>query len=241
MNTILLLSVGLNCLIFFSALIFLYNKGGVHYIKNKLSSPARQEVKRSASYMEDLSMLDILPQTKGDIVFVGDSITAGVDWTKFLTDIRVRNMGIGMDNSEGVLQRLDGIVRLQPNKVFIMVGIADLNSYHVPISEIIENYRSIIMGINKKSPETRIFFQSVLPKQRYASTYVGLNDDILLLNDKLQQLCDSFDFVTYVDLYKHFRVSGNQINPEYTYDGGHLNSKGYQVWKSVIEKYALEL
>jgi len=239
-NIILIISLGLNCFIFITAGVFIYKKGGLHYIKTKLSSPIPEEAKRSPSYMRHLSLFDILPQTKGDIVFVGDSITAGVDWTKLIGDIRIRNMGIGMDYSEGVLLRLDGIIRLQPSKVFIMIGIADLNNYYVPIPKIIENCRSIITRVNQESPGTKIFFQSALPKQRYASTYVGLNDDIIRLNSELEKLCSNYDFVKYIDLHKLFRVSGNQMNPAYTYDGGHLNARGYLVWKAAVEKYVVE-
>lgn len=209
-------------------------------MKHKIASPKSISKVRSSSYEAILSVLDILPQDQGDIIFLGDSLTAGVDWTKLFGDIRIRNMGIGMDYTVWLLQRLDRITKLKPSKLFIMVGIADLNNLYVNMDTIIENYRTIINTVSESSPETKIYFQSVLPKQGYASSYLSLNDDIIKLNHLLEQLCTEYDFVTFIDLHTLFKTLDNQLNPDYTYDGGHLNGKGYLVWKSAIEAYVKE-
>jgi lysophospholipase L1-like esterase len=234
---ILVVSIVLNIIVITAGAYYIVKKGGISYLKHKLGNPESHTIERSASYRAHLSYFDILPKTQGDIIFIGDSITAGCDWAKLFGDIRIRNMGIGMDYTEWLLKRLDQVTILQPSKVFIMIGTADLNNFYVPIPKIISNYTTVIQRLHQESPSTTIYFQTILPKQGYASTYAGLNDDIIELNTRMRELTEQYDFVEYINLYSLFKVDGNQLNPDYTYDGGHLNGKGYLVWKNAIEQY----
>lgn len=237
MSLLLIISIACNCVVIIGGGIFIYNKGGITYLKTKLSPPQSKKQFHSNIYPGLLSRLDILPKTKGDIIFIGDSHTEGLDWAKMFSENRIRNMGIGMETSEGILKRLDTVIRLQPTKLFIMVGIADLNNYYVPLPKIIDNFRKIIQEIEKESPQTKLFVQSVLPKKKYASTYIGLNRDILILNEELNALCSKYDQATYIDLHKLFSTTGNELSTQYTYDGGHLNGQGYLLWVSVIKEF----
>ena len=236
------LSISLNLIVMSALGWYLMKKGGIQYLKNKYKNSPTVDISqiRSPSYLANLSKFDILPKNRGDIIFIGDSITAGVDWTKLFQDIRVRNLGIGFDATSLLLQRLDRVVDLKPSKVFIMVGITDLNNLHSSIPEIIDNYHEIIRTIQKGSGDTKIYFQSVLPKQRHASSYIALNDDIVDLNKALRVICTQYEGVTYIDLHTLFKSESNQLNQNYTYDGGHLNGKGYLVWKSAVERYVNE-
>ena len=238
-NTILLISLVFNVGILVAGGWYVVKKGGLDYLKYKLDNPptATTAQIRTPSYLAALSCLDILPKNQGDVVFLGDSITAGVDWTKLFADIRIRNMGIGFDSSGLMLQRLDRVIALRPSKVFIMVGITDLNNLHSGIVDILSNYKRMIDRMKAGTPESQIYFQSVLPKQGYASSYLGLNEDIIEVNEQLRQMCMAYENVHYIDLHALFKTDMNQMNPEYTYDGGHLNGKGYLVWKKAIDPY----
>lgn len=180
-----------------------------------------------------ISLYETLSIDQNSIVFIGDSLTEGCEWTEIFSNTNVKNRGISGDTSDRVLQRLDSIVSVKPDKIFIMVGTNDL-LFGREVSNIIDNYRQIIYNIKAASPDTKIFIQSVLPidTQRILNNN---NDDRRLLNDKLKRLSKRYDCY-YIDLYSPFDKNG-ELNQEYTYDGIHLNGKGYILWKGIIEKY----
>ena len=53
------------------------------------------------------------PVNKGDIVFVGDSITDGGCWEELFPGVPLKNRGINADDTPGVLKRLDEILNPQ--------------------------------------------------------------------------------------------------------------------------------
>ena len=46
-----------------------------------------------------------LPKTKGDIIFVGNSITDGAEWIELFNDKRIKNRDISADGSTGHINR----------------------------------------------------------------------------------------------------------------------------------------
>ena len=67
------------------------------------------------------------PLNLNDIVFLGNSITAGGnDWSERLNIPNIKNRGIGGDTTDGVIARLDEIIYFKPKAVFLLIGINDL-------------------------------------------------------------------------------------------------------------------
>src|SRR5687768_11746755 len=71
---------------------------------------------------------------KEAIVFLGNSITAGTDWSELLQMENVRNRGISSDITFGVIERLDEVTSGNPKKVFVLIGINDI-SRNIPDSQ----------------------------------------------------------------------------------------------------------
>jgi lysophospholipase L1-like esterase len=155
-------------------------------------------------------------------------------------NINIKNRGIRSDTTDGVLKRLEEIVSSFPDKIFIMIGINDL-SRKKRISEIATNYEKILNYIQKKSPQTEIFVQSVLPVNEDVPRRLGhaSNDDVIKLNLELKKMCLRYS-LQFIDLFPSFANRKDQLKKEYTYDGLHPNGKGYLIWKSEIEKYVLD-
>ncbi|HVE60837.1 MAG TPA: GDSL-type esterase/lipase family protein, partial [Chitinophagaceae bacterium] len=97
-----------------------------------------------------------------DIIFLGNSITAGTDWSELLKMNNIRNRGISGDITFGIWERLDEITSGKPKKVFILIGINDI-SRNIPDSFILKNYRGIIERVKKASPATKIYFHTLMP------------------------------------------------------------------------------
>lgn len=102
------------------------------------------------------------PNAKTDIIFLGNSITAGVDWMELLGNHRVRNRGISGDITFGVLERLEEVTEGKPAKVFILIGINDI-SRNIPDSVILNNYQTMVTRIKRESPKTKIYFHTLMP------------------------------------------------------------------------------
>ena len=179
-----------------------------------------------------------MPSKPAVIVFLGDSITAGYDWATLFKNSHIRNHGVGGDTSDGVLRRLDPIVERKPEQIFLMVGINDLWN-GVSVDEITANHRHILERCKNKSPGTTLVMQSVLPMNgSWSSTPERIpvvNKQVGALNSALKLLAAEFGF-PYIDLHSLF-LKERELDPQYTYDGLHLNEKAYLKWKSSLEPF----
>lgn len=155
-------------------------------------------------------------------------------------NIKIKNRGIGGDRTDGALLRLDEIVSSLPDKIFIMIGINDLG-HGIKVAAIASNYEKIVSYLLKKSPDTQIYLQSVLPinDKLYNFFYKkakATNKDIISLNKHLKDLA-SEPGVQYIDLSSFFMDNNYQLDKQFSADGLHLNGKAYLVWKKAIEQY----
>lgn len=190
-----------------------------------------------AYYYHKKEHFESLPNGENEIVFLGNSITDNAEWWELFGDPRIRNRGIGGDDTDGILERLDEVTESRPLKIFIMIGTNDL-AYGKSVEYIIENYKKIILRITGSTPGTKIYIQSVIPTDD-AVHYTRKNNDIIAVNDRLREIAAASG-LTYIDLFSLFCLENNKLNPEYSIDGLHLNGKGYEVWKEAIIKYVEE-
>ena len=177
-------------------------------------------------------MFEILPQKQNQIVFVGNSITDGCEWSELFDNPNIINRGIGGDNTEGLLERLSVITKIQPKKIFLELGINDLG---VPLNtnQIKTNYGIIIDQIKSESPNTQIYVQSVLPTRDHR---IIKNDSVIILNQKLLELANNRS-LTFINLYDNFKDSSGNLSDKYSIDGVHLLGLGYLHWKDLIYNY----
>ena len=187
-------------------------------------------------YVKRLAEFKKQPIVKGKVIMLGNSITEGGDWKKLLKDSTVINRGISGDVTFGVINRLDEIVKRQPSKVFLLIGINDL-SRKTPDEVILENLFSIVSKIRSGSRNTEVFVQSILPTnetfKNFMPNFKGKASSILAINTQLQRYADKMKF-TYVDLYSKFLDANGLMDAKYATDGLHLNELGYQHWVSIL-------
>ncbi|NPU85667.1 MAG: hypothetical protein HPY65_14420 [Syntrophaceae bacterium] len=161
----------------------------------------------------------------GSVIFVGDSLTGLFDLSVFQNPA-VLNRGICGDFSYGVLQRLDEVIRHNPSKIFIEIGINDIREEVPPVTTL-TNYEAIIQRLKSGLPHAEIFVQSILP------TADGHhNESALQLNQSLMELSSRYH-VEFIDLYSHF-VTDGLLDSELTTDGVHLSGRGYSIWHDVV-------
>lgn len=202
-----------------------------------------QEVKidsaiRPGSYQLRLGFFKSYPNSKKDIIFVGNSITQGIDWAELLQNKHARNRGISGDITYGVLERLREITEGQPAKVFVLIGINDIE-HNIPDSLIVNNYRRIIRQIKAESPRTKIYFHTLLPVNNEFTQFkkhYNKDEHIAFVNTELKKIAAE-ENITLIDLHPHFLDASNKLDKRYTVDGLHLNAEGYKVWAGILKQY----
>lgn len=237
---IVIISVSLN-LVLIVFCVLLANKAG--YFRKAVPEQAAAPSQSNSSGNEAISdnpqfdmresLFNIMPDTESDIIFLGDSITQRCEWSELLPDYNVKNRGIDSDTTTGVLKRIDEIINMNPQKIFLLIGINDIGKGKTT-DEISTNYNEILSEIKTKIPDTEVYAQSVLPINEEGT--VVKNDQIVDLNSSISAMAEEYGY-TYVDLYSLMIDSDNEMKSVYTGDGTHLTGDAYLVWEEAIEQY----
>lgn len=196
----------------------------------------------STYYWQRVTQFRLLPYTQNDIIFLGNSITDGGEWTEMFENNHVLNRGISGDVTTGVLNRLDDIVSRKPAKVFLLIGINDL-ARGIPKDTVLKNDLLIVRLIRQYSPMTEIYVESLFPvnpAKHIFPTHVNKGGDIIYINRHLKAYADSLHYV-YVDVYDALKDKNDHLDLKYTNDGLHLLGPGYMVWKHIVFPYVYGL
>ena len=168
---------------------------------------------------------------------MGDSITeGGQNWSQKLGIPKIRNRGISGDMTNGVLKRLAEITHFKPKAIIILIGINDLYNIHyqkeIPSAEYVgNNIIKITEILREKSPETKIFLQTVLP-----TTEVFMKANIAKVNNIIKTY-EKNGVYKVIALNAEFSDKNGLLKKELTTDGVHLNDKGYTVWVELIKPF----
>lgn len=162
----------------------------------------------------------------GGIAMLGDSITHIGRWELMFPDARLRNFGIAGERSAHLLDRLEPVVRIRPEKLFLLIGTNDLAS-GLPVEEIAGNVAKILDTLAAQLPDCRLHLQAVMPrKRRFAARIRQLN--ALYAGIAAQR------GITFIDLFPLLDDGTGEIRPELTYDRLHLMGAGYAVWRDAL-------
>ena len=171
------------------------------------------------------------------IVFLGNSITeGGKDWNEKFGVVGISNRGISGDSTDGVIARLNEIIHFSPKAIFLLIGINDIYNELTPSTDYVaNNILKIIKRINHELPETKIFLQTILPVEKEV-----YKDKIIEVNGMIKTFVSQSKFEI-IDLYSIFVNEEGKMKKELSYDGVHLNDKGYSVWVDYIKPTVLNL
>lgn len=176
-----------------------------------------------------------LPQTSGEIIFLGNSITDGGEWSELFADTNIKNRGISGDVTTGVLYRLDEVAQRKPARVFLLIGTNDLARGVSPDS-VIKNILLTAAYLKQVSPATRLFVQSILPVNEAFGKFSGHTSkaaQIKVVNEKLRLQGEKYKY-DFLDLFAVFADEKGKLKKNLTNDGLHLTSKGYLLWKHLL-------
>ena len=214
-----------------------------------VTAAAAQGRKYTDHYYERVAQFEAeAPICENDIVFLGNSLTEGGNWSEFFAATQsrlqkkggaIRNRGIIGDTAEGIADRLDEITGGKPKKIFLLCGVNDI-SHDLTLDQIAGRIENLVSRIRSESPKTRLYLQSILPFNESFKRYKNLNGKTWMvaeLNVMLERIAKEYK-VEFLNIYPLFLEEGTaRLNPSITADGLHLNAEGYEIWKNAIEKY----
>jgi lysophospholipase L1-like esterase len=189
----------------------------------------------STYYYQKKTLHEQLPAIKKGIVLLGDSITDGCEWNELFKSKKVQNRGISGDVTQGVLDRLDDILKHRPKKIYLMIGVNDL-ARGKSVEYVIDNIKKIAQKVHTNAPKTKLYIQSILPVNiafDKFKNHTNKTNEILQINKAIANLAGKT--FTYINLYDAFTDANGQLDKKYSNDGLHLNGSGYLNWKKYIK------
>ena len=176
------------------------------------------------------------PIKSTDTVFLGDSLTESFDLQKHFGRNDLRNRGLSGNMTEHVLYRLEEITNAKPARLFLMIGINDIYQGKDK-KNILANITRIIDELLQKSPETKLYIQSILPvNAKKLLIDKSINTTIYQANNELKNIC-KIKLITFTDIHPDFLNENGEMNTAYTYDGVHLTEQGYILWAELMQRF----
>jgi lysophospholipase L1-like esterase len=175
-------------------------------------------------------------------VLLGDSLSLWFPPELLPSNRSWLNQGISGENAPGLLKRLKLLDEVQPQTIFLMVGINDLIKGATD-EQILGTYREIIKTLQEKHPKTELVMQSVLPhggdrlavEDREQVAKVS-NERIHQFNQKLRTLSGENE-VFFLNLEPLFTDGDGLLRADLSTDGLHLDEPGYLAWRSGIQVF----
>jgi len=199
---------------------------------------AAAQANQDPYYARRATLFEQLPIGKKDIVMLGNSLTDGCEFNELLGNRHIKNRGIVGDIVQGLIDRIDPIIKGQPKKLFIMSGVNDI-SHGVDADSIARVTEKLIIMVKQGSPRTKIYLQSLLPFNndvREWKLLVGREHVVVETNALLEQVARR-QGVTWINLYPLFVDDQGRLRAELTNDGLHLMGEGYLIWRDAIRPY----
>lgn len=156
-----------------------------------------------------------------DVAFLGDSLTDGYDVAKYFPQYKTANRGISGETTVGLEARLDvSVYQLKPKVATLLIGANNMDT-------MMENYEDILRGFEENIPDTKIVIISLTSM----SGEWGKKNHLAAYNNvRIKLLAEKYGY-EFVDMYSALmNPETGEIYDEYTTDGGHLTSAGYEVF-----------
>jgi len=191
----------------------------------------------------------IAREGKAQLVFLGDSITAGWEvagkevWENSFAQYTPVNFGIGGDRTQHVLWRIENgeLDTIKPKAVVLMIGTN--NSGFDDAEGIARGVTKIVETIRRKQPQAKILLLAIFPRSEQPSTadkvYPG-REKLKVVNGIIARLGDG-ENVHFLDIGDRFLQPDGSLSREIMPDYLHLSSAGYRIWADAIGPKLAEL
>ena len=170
------------------------------------------------------------------LVFIGDSITAGWDPGLFSQFYGARSpvlLGVIGDGTQGVLDRLPHEWgTMKPRGVVLLIGTNNTQWTNSQPDNLALGIAEIVRFIHSRSPATKVLIVGILPRG------AGPWEPLRAVNAKTNQLiarCADNQTTFYVDVGRTFLDASGQLSNEISFDMLHLTPVGYALFAAALE------
>jgi len=171
-----------------------------------------------------------------DVLFVGDSITAGWDWPiweKNFKPLKAANFGIGGDNTGNVLWRLQhgAIGNIQPKLIVLLIGVNNIGGMQESPEQAAAGVTKVVQQLQLAWPNSKILLNAVFPFDQVPSS--DNRSKVNKLNKIIASLGDN-KTTFFKDYGPLLLQKDGSISPDIMNDFLHPTAKGYQVWADAM-------
>jgi lysophospholipase L1-like esterase len=197
-----------------------------------------QEKHAHENEVKNLVLQDSLIKNRKDIMlFTGSSsFRLWPDLQADFPDKNVLNRAFGGSTMRDLLYFADQvIIPYNPKAIFIYEGDNDLGYAKATPEQIFASADSLLAIIRAKLPKTiQIYFISPKP----SIVRWQLKDQYIDFNKKLKVWTQSKKNVYFIDVWAPMLNPDGSLRTElFIEDGLHMNRKGYDIWRTVIQQY----
>jgi len=192
------------------------------------------------------SFVALAKKGEAQVVFLGDSITAGWNGQKALFEkeyaqYKAVNFGIGGDRVQHVLWRVENgeFEGIKPKAVVLMIGTNNSGTAENSPEQIANGIKAIIAAIHKRTPDTKVLLLAIFPRGAGEANNPGRTKN-KAVNALLAKFHDG-QKVHYLDIGPKFLAADGTLSKEIMPDLLHLNAKGYQIEADAIREKVAEL
>lgn len=172
---------------------------------------------------------------KPDTLFYGSSSIR--NWTSLaddFEDLKSVNLGFGGSTLAGCTWFFDRVMAgYEPDRIIFYAGDNDLSDGR-HAEELFLFFQQLAVRVEERYGAIPCYFISLKP----SISRWGLIDKFRLTNDLISaEIKANHPNWRWVDVFTPMLTTGGTSNPDYfVADGLHLNKKGYQLWRTVVQK-----
>ena len=205
----------------------------------RLHSAVRPECRRGGHLKRFHETNELLARGNVDLLFIGDSITAGWSsrgaetWEKYYARRNAVNLGRSGERTQHVLWQLENlnVDRIEPKLAVVLIGTNNVTR-NTP-DETIEGITLVVERLRHKLPKTTILLLGIFPRG-------ADNDDpgrqaVEEINLAIARLGDGKKKIIYKDLRNLFVDADGKPTPRLRSDHVHITPDGYRAWAEAIE------
>jgi lysophospholipase L1-like esterase len=181
-----------------------------------------------------------------DLLFLGDSITAGWKWTgwglniwnKIYAPLHAADFGIGYNRTQNVLWQIDHgeLAGIHPKVVVLLIGTNNMGNEdngkpRNSLPEIVEGVTAIVNDVRGKLSHSKVLLIGVFPRGHQDDP---IREQVKELNAQIAKLADG-KMVRFLDINSKLIAADGTISANFRPDLLHPKEQGYQIWADTMQ------
>lgn len=174
------------------------------------------------------------------VLFIGSSsFTNWKDVGNYFPDYTILNRGFGGSSLPHLIMYADDILfKYNPKQIVIYCGENDLTGgIHITSDSVLHRFIELYSLIRTRFPKIPIAYISMKPSPSRTKLLTIMQEG----NSKIQDFIEHQKRAKYINVYEPMLNLDGTMKPEiYRSDSLHMNSKGYEIWKKIIQPYLVK-